>query len=183
MPTRLRARRVLIWTLTSLLTLFAIAWLLSIRYYAEHEGSTYRIEVLSGQVFITYAIGVGPTPNNSPRPGWKVRAIPDQARGSDPFHLGFILPRCEASPIPLLQFLMPGAQAKLVHLSIPFWVPMTALAIPTAYLWYLARLRPTEGHCPHCNYNLTGNQSNKCPECGTATPLGSAVPNSPPENS
>ncbi len=26
------------------------------------------------------------------------------------------------------------------------------------------------GRCIECNYNLTGNQSNKCPECGTPTP-------------
>ena len=37
---------------------------------------------------------------------------------------------------------------------------------------------PTLGHCPTCNYNLTGNQSGRCPECGhpckTASPTPSA---------
>ena len=28
------------------------------------------------------------------------------------------------------------------------------------------------GHCENCRYDLTGNQSGICPECGTPTPLG-----------
>ncbi len=170
MRTRSRPRRVLIWSLTLLLTLFAIAWLLSIRYYAEYEGVTFRMEIVSGQVYTKYAIGLGPTPIDPSLCGWKVHVIPNQAWGSDPFNYGFILPRYETSSIPLLQFLVPGTQAKLVHSSFPFWVPMAALAIPAALLWRHNRRRPTEGHCPNCNYNMTGNVSNKCPECGTPTP-------------
>ena len=26
------------------------------------------------------------------------------------------------------------------------------------------------GHCPHCGYNLTGNESGKCSECSTPVP-------------
>jgi predicted RNA-binding Zn-ribbon protein involved in translation (DUF1610 family) len=32
---------------------------------------------------------------------------------------------------------------------------------------YPAWRSPPPGHCPHCNYNLTGNVSGLCPECGT----------------
>lgn len=167
MRTRPRACRVLAWSLTALLTLLAIAWLLSIRYYAEYEGVTFRMEIVSGQVYTKYAIGLGPTPIDSSLCGWTVHTIPIQARGADPLNYGFILPRHETSSIPLLKFFVPGTQAKLVHSSIPFWVPMAALAIPTALLWYRGRRRPTEGHCPNCNYNLTANESGKCPECGT----------------
>ncbi|MCC7461582.1 MAG: hypothetical protein IT480_03865, partial [Gammaproteobacteria bacterium] len=39
-------------------------------------------------------------------------------------------------------------------------------------LWCAATLRPlvAPGECERCGYNLTGNSSGKCPECGTATP-------------
>jgi len=36
----------------------------------------------------------------------------------------------------------------------------------TAALWWLDRRIPT-GHCQKCGYNLTGNVSGVCPECGT----------------
>jgi hypothetical protein len=31
-------------------------------------------------------------------------------------------------------------------------------------------LRETKGHCGVCNFNLTGNRSRRCPECGTCVP-------------
>ena len=33
-------------------------------------------------------------------------------------------------------------------------------------LWWLDLRRIPPGHCPHCGYDLTGNVSGKCPECG-----------------
>ena len=58
-----------------------------------------------------------------------------------------------------------------------------SLRVPLLYLFTLFALLPClwairlyrkwsvrEGHCPHCNYNLTGNTSGVCPECGTRVP-------------
>ena len=56
-----------------------------------------------------------------------------------------------------------------VFLYIPLWMPLTAIGIPTAILWHRDR-RPRKGHCPHCGYNLTGNESGVCPECSTPVP-------------
>jgi hypothetical protein len=53
----------------------------------------------------------------------------------------------------------------LGSLSIPIWLLFFAVGVPTAFLWYLHRRRPTPGFCP-CGYNLTGNMSGACPECG-----------------
>jgi len=70
------------------------------------------------------------------------------------------------------------------EITIPGWVPLILLALPSLLLWRLDR-RPPPGHCPRCRYNLTGNTTGVCPECGlpidrpgspttvaTPTPLG-----------
>ena len=53
------------------------------------------------------------------------------------------------------------------------------LGILGAFLWYIPALipalivfwwttpRPVPGHCRSCGYNLTGNVSGVCPECGS----------------
>jgi len=54
--------------------------------------------------------------------------------------------------------------------EIPLWMPFAAVAIPTAVLWRRDRRPPRKGHCPHCGYNLKGNESGVCPECSTPVP-------------
>jgi hypothetical protein len=49
--------------------------------------------------------------------------------------------------------------------TLPPWIPLFVLAIPTAYLWHRDR-RPRAGHCQRCGYDLTGNVSGRCSECG-----------------
>ncbi len=51
-------------------------------------------------------------------------------------------------------------------LSIPLWCPFLLTALPTALLFWFDRRRISPGRCPKCGYNLTGNVSGICPECG-----------------
>ena len=52
--------------------------------------------------------------------------------------------------------------------SIPLWIPFLLIAIPTVIAWRRGR-PPPHGHCKNCGYDLTGNVSGRCPECGEAT--------------
>jgi len=50
---------------------------------------------------------------------------------------------------------------------IPFWCLLPGAVIPTVILWRRDRTFPP-GHCQSCGYNLMGNATGVCPECGTA---------------
>lgn len=58
----------------------------------------------------------------------------------------------------------------LTRLAIPYWLLALCFAtVPAAWLFRFERrqhYRPT-GRCTACGYNLTGNVSGVCPECGT----------------
>ena len=49
------------------------------------------------------------------------------------------------------------------------WPPVCLLSLSLPSLYCIRRRRPYPGHCRRCNYNLTGNTSGVCPECGTRT--------------
>jgi hypothetical protein len=55
-----------------------------------------------------------------------------------------------------------------VHVDVPFWLPFLLCAIPALYVFWKDARRPLPGHCTACGYNLTGNVSGVCPECGTS---------------
>ena len=59
---------------------------------------------------------------------------------------------------------------RMVHGRVSLWVPAVLFgAYPAAVgARKLVRRwrRPPEGHCQTCGYNLTGNVSGVCPECG-----------------
>jgi hypothetical protein len=65
------------------------------------------------------------------------------------------------------------------EVTLPFWVLVSLFALcPLLFVAYRARERSQArrcakaGHCPSCNYNLTGNTSGICPECGIAIEKG-----------
>lgn len=52
-------------------------------------------------------------------------------------------------------------------IEMPCWLLMIAAGAPTVFLFLLDRRRIPAGHCKNCGYNLTGNMSGVCPECGS----------------
>ncbi len=51
--------------------------------------------------------------------------------------------------------------------TVPVWIPLLLGGLPTLWLWWRERLGPG-GLCQRCGYDLTGNVSGTCPECGAA---------------
>lgn len=76
--------------------------------------------------------------------------------------------------------MLPWKDRLYYFFKLPWWVSTNSLYIPfgwpvvilasgsTLALWKVRRGFP-DGHCQSCGYNLTGNESGICPECGTAT--------------
>ena len=75
----------------------------------------------------------------------------------------------------LLLSLLPRTPGRIGALGVlALWIPFVALLLPTLLLWFLDRRRPGPGRCRRCNYDLTGNLSGICPECGAAAESPSA---------
>ncbi|GMU84538.1 MAG: hypothetical protein AMXMBFR47_44070 [Planctomycetota bacterium] len=58
------------------------------------------------------------------------------------------------------------------EVSLPLWIPFAAIGAPTVWLWWRERRRMGPGCCGDCGYDLTGNVSGRCPECGEAIASG-----------
>ncbi len=56
------------------------------------------------------------------------------------------------------------------HVDIPLWLPFLIVALPTTLLFYRDRKRLQPGNCGACGYDLTGNTSGVCSECGDILP-------------
>lgn len=56
-------------------------------------------------------------------------------------------------------------QYKFDYVLIPTWLPISAIALVTAFLWWTGRRFPT-GYCQNCGYSLYGLTGDVCPECG-----------------
>jgi hypothetical protein len=55
----------------------------------------------------------------------------------------------------------------LLHVVVvPLPLLLLTILAGTAYAFWRARRRPERGHCAGCGYDLTGNLSGRCPECG-----------------
>ncbi len=51
-------------------------------------------------------------------------------------------------------------------IAVPLWMPFVLLLLLSWIAWRMSR-RPPPGRCCKCGYDLTGNVSGVCPECGT----------------
>jgi hypothetical protein len=64
----------------------------------------------------------------------------------------------------------PDLSRRRRQVLLPIWIPLSLVALPTLYSFWHARKRKKPGLCQVCLYDLTGNVSGICPECGSPIP-------------
>ena len=148
MRRRSRTRRLLTWVGTVICVLILGPWALSYWWSVGYVGPSWDCQLLAGVVVYHSGISWGCT-------GW---AFGDVPRG---------LFR-DAPLIPAV-----GRSSVGITACFPLWLPLAVFGVPTGVFWWHAwredcRIPP--GHCQHCGYDLTGNVSGQCPECGTPVP-------------
>jgi hypothetical protein len=156
--TRLRRRwRTLRWAGLAVSLLIFIAWAASLSwnfgYLRLHTDPTGVIRTASGSpVFSGELVGgclstayLGPWPRRYSE--WHIYRNDDSVR-----------------------WLPSSAGGAFLLIQVPLWIPFLITAVPTVLLWWFGHRRIPPGHCQKCGYNLTGNVSGVCPECGQEVP-------------
>ncbi len=64
----------------------------------------------------------------------------------------------------IIYFGAPQTIAKYLFLLIPHWLTNLVAWSLFVLLWRRSHKRP-KGYCQRCGYNLTGNESGRCPDC------------------
>lgn len=87
-----------------------------------------------------------------------------------PVHGGFQWADAKIPPKPLIQrlrgwFMLPQGMGS-GSVFIPFGIPVAILAAGSLFILRKSRLSIPSGHCALCGYDLTGNTSGRCSECG-----------------
>ena len=156
MPRRSRKLRVCKWIGTVGCVLIVAACLLSgwwtLRYRFTAGNGSHAVWILSGCILLELN---GPV--YAPESGLYLKREP-----SSQWHL------FNFAHLPSVDELLPS----YYWVALPFWFPFVVLLIPTLLLWRRDRRKPRPGSCRRCDYDLTGNTTGRCPECGTPCPRG-----------
>jgi hypothetical protein len=164
---RSRLRRVLKWVATIvcvlLIYLFFDSGLWSMAWASP--GVRYEVGVQRASVYVGWRPGNWrrqDDPHCGP-PGWRIGRLSTPSRMS----------RRD-------WWIHAGALPTWVWIGVPLWCIIVPIAIPTSLAWRrdlriaLVRRRRMKGLCVACGYNLTGNTSGRCPECGATSGSSSA---------
>jgi hypothetical protein len=155
MPRPTKIRRALKWTGTivcALLTLPYVFYVYQVS-WIDRDGER-SISLVKGS--ISYVRPPARWPRFDPPYGWNVERWP----WPDVWVARWWWP-----PVSLDSWGAFGSPASLVGIHVRVWLLLACAAALTGLLWWLDRHR-SPGHCQACGYDLTGNVSGRCPECG-----------------
>jgi hypothetical protein len=140
-------------------------WAVSLRWIIVDVGKQHQVSIFDGCVAYTVLIGPSDEAGSVRRsyiglpPGREIQRL----RMSDALRsYGFLLPyRNNLRTVP------GAANVKELAGILPLWIPVVAVTLPTGVLFWPGRGRVRACCCVSCGYDLTGNVSGICPECGT----------------
>ncbi len=171
MKRRRKLRRIFKWTGVALCVAMFSAFTISVNRvtYWQARGGRYRISLAFGTIGVCYRsdpVFVGDrfytltnlSQGNSVRPGW-VRSGSSKPVDSRWFSK-------KVSPTRVCWRPEFGALNWDCRIIAPIWMPFSITIAASVILFWLDRRRTPPGHCKKCGYNLTGNVSGVCPECG-----------------
>jgi len=155
-----RARRILKWTGVGLLTLNPVIWILSLQFgFQLLITSSCNFSIWGGQVALSICdFDVAKAWPNSAFTFTGIRKFPSK-------NLGVTWPIVKTGPL---------STGHMTMIAAPLWLLLLFTAIPTAWLWHRdSRLISSSSDhrlCLRCGYDLTGNTSGICSECGERRP-------------
>lgn len=152
------------WTSTFALALSLAAWWFAANYSLcmpnkIPQSEDIQIQICDGVIYVCFYI---------PLEG----SLPDTA-GCYPYKVeadwGWFLPRFERTSMsPKISQFDPDWHYEAL---LPMWLPTALLALTAALFWKRSFRRIRPGHCRECGYDLTGNTSGVCSECGEKTAM------------
>jgi hypothetical protein len=99
---------------------------------------------------MTFGASITLPPFAVPTPGWIARRTNPELRWIP--HAGSV----------------PMGTSQTSYVNFPLWMPILLSAFGAFFFHRLGKPKRI-GHCVKCQYDLTGNSSGICPECGTRT--------------
>ena len=174
---RSRTRRVLKWCLIVSCAVLGLLWFASRwlapwceLYYAGGERGLFA-SATNGEIWLWYAVRDAEAVRELARQGHPLRS---ECGLSRPYLDSFFWPefapvRYERHPNVVYAKDQPGRVCGYqVELAVAIWLVLVPFLVATIALWWLDYRKFPIGHCQCCGYDLTGNVSGRCPECGAA---------------
>lgn len=156
MPRRKRICRTMRWSGVVLCALSAGSWGVNLRWIPSIAGPRFTVFVAEGGI---WSFGPGRTckETNPPQLSLDIdRYIPSRY---------FSWPRFDGPDYE------DGELLTAWVIFLPLWVPfLLGVLLAVTCTWRRRRSKPL-GHCRTCGYNLEGNMSGICPECGSRIPM------------
>lgn len=140
--------RLLVWPSAGLILLILVTWIASAKQPLWSKSmENCHINIANGSVTLRHIQGVNSTVH---------------VFGSESASFGLALPFLSRHQ---------SANGKIQRTTVymPLWLPLIFALFPPVLFWWKSNRKPIpSGHCLKCGYNLTGNKSGICSECGAA---------------